>query len=144
MEKNLTSFPLPATVRYTMKEMHDGNLALDLVEMGLCEVITNYSQWDKEMSDHGLEWMLDPMVEPPMFSCLPHPLPLVVGQWASVSVEGLDPGVGSRVGVQIWGLDSREAFHQQQLEVSVALSKTDRQVILLQFSISSKCFFPLR
>ena len=49
MEKNLDQFPLPANVRYTILDEYDGNLALDLLEMGLCDVITSFSQWEKEM-----------------------------------------------------------------------------------------------
>merc|ERR1719318_999232 len=78
MEKNLDQFPLPANVRYTVLEENDGNLALDLLEMGLCDVITSFSQWENEMSDHCLDWMLGPMSVPNTLSFMPHPLPLAV------------------------------------------------------------------
>ena len=61
LERILEQLPLPANVRYTVVEEYNWNMELDLVELGLCDVIYNFSQWSEAMSTHGLDWMLDPM-----------------------------------------------------------------------------------
>jgi hypothetical protein len=145
LEKNLDQFPLPAYVRYTILEEHDGNLALDLVEMALCDVITSFSQWEMEVSDHCLDWMLDPMSAPNTLSFMPHPLPLAVGQWMHVSVEGLEypldarglekePDIttpdANRISVQVKHLSSMSAFDQHQEEIVQSLAVVAPQVDL--------------
>jgi hypothetical protein len=143
MEKNM-HFPLAANVRYTMVEEYDGNLALDLVEVGLCEVITSCLQLDKEMSDHRLEWMLDPMSVSPPLTILPHPLPMAVGQWLQITVEGMEfplvggeehgPGVdnrdANRIGVHVRLLNSRATGDQHQQEICNSLRTVFHQVKL--------------
>jgi len=147
MEKNLDQFPLPANVRYTVLEENDGNLALDLLEMGLCDVITSLSQWENEMSDHCLDWMPGPMSVPNTLSFMPHPLPLAVGQWLHVSAEGLDypleGGVerepdlttpnANRIGVHIKHLSSKSTFDHQD-DIAQSLAVVAQQVLKLNNS----------
>ena len=80
--------PLPAHVRYSVVDENDGNLAHDMVVSGLCDVMTSHSEWQKEVSDHELDWLLrHPMLTAlPCLTFLPHPLPLFVGQWLQISV----------------------------------------------------------
>eukprot|EP00092_Neocalanus_flemingeri_P033002 GFUD01035893.1.p1 GENE.GFUD01035893.1~~GFUD01035893.1.p1 ORF type:complete len:931 (+),score=248.18 GFUD01035893.1:289-3081(+) len=142
MERNRTHFPLPANVRYTMVEEYDGNLALDLLEVGLCDVIKSCNEWEKEFADHGLDWMLDLMSVSVPLTFLPHPLPLAVGQWLHVSVEALEfpllggeehePGVetpdANRIGVHIRPLDSKSTFDQHQQEICRSLRTISPQI----------------
>ena len=158
LEKNLDQFPLPAHVRYTVQEDYDGNMALDLVEMGLCDVITSFSQWEMEVSDHCLDWMLDPMSVPNTLSFMPHPLPLAVGQWLHVSVEGLEypidaerglerePDINTpdanRIGVQIKHLSSKSAFDQHQEDIAQSSAVVAPQVENnLEFECCVHCLF---
>merc|ERR1719186_1892307 len=151
MEKDLQNFPLPANVRYTVVEVNDGNLALDLVQMGLYVVITSCSRWEKEVSDHGLDWMLDTMSAPPPLTFLPHPLPLSVGQWLHVSVEALEfpleggaerePDLNTpdanRIGVQFRPLASHTSFDQHQENICQSLKTATPQIQKLNSSFAA-------
>ena len=142
MERHLKELPLPANVRYTVFEEHDGNIALDLLELGVCEMITNYSQWEVEMADNGLDWMLDPMAPPHNLTFMPHPLPLAVGQWVPVSVEGLEyplvrgqeqePDIttpdANRIGVQVRNITANSTFDKFSEEIGSSLSVLESQV----------------
>ena len=149
MERNLEDLPLPATVRYSMYEVEEngGNVALDLVEVGLCQVITSHAQWEAEVSDHGLDWMLYLISIPHSLAFMPHPLPLVVGQWVPVQVEGLEyPLVGgkeqepdiatpdaTRIAVQVRDLPAGSTFDQFSKEIGHSLKVIGPQVTLLTF-----------
>eukprot|EP00092_Neocalanus_flemingeri_P097061 GFUD01123640.1.p1 GENE.GFUD01123640.1~~GFUD01123640.1.p1 ORF type:complete len:381 (-),score=108.82 GFUD01123640.1:60-1055(-) len=150
MERNLIHFPLPANIRYTMVEEYDGNLALDMVDLGPFSVITSLSEWEEEIADHGLEWMLDPMLVPLPLSTLPHPVPLAVGQWLHVSVEGLgyylvggeehEPDVdtpgANKISVHIQPLDSMSTFDNHQQEIRQSLRIISPQVRRLNRSFA--------
>ena len=77
-------------MRYSVVDENDGNLAHNMVVSGLCDVMTSHSEWQKEVSDRELDWLLQhPMLTAlPCLTFLPHPLPLFVGQWLQISVVG--------------------------------------------------------
>ena len=126
VERDTKSFPIPVNVRYSVVEEYDGNLAKDMMKVGLCEVITSSAQWEKELSDHGLEWLLEPMSELPQLSLLPHPLPLATGQWLNISVEGLEDD--NVLGVHVRLLDTEAMFDKHQVEISSSLRSSYTQV----------------
>ena len=141
------TFPLPANVRYNMNVENDGNLALDLVELGLFEIITSLAEWEKEVSDNGLDWMLDPMTMPSSLSFLPNPVPLAVGQWLLVSVEELEyifngavekePDIETlhvnRIAVQFKPLLINSTFDQDQDYIYWSIKRISHQVWFYNF-----------
>ena len=94
------------------------------------------------MSDNGLDWMLDPMAEPHSLTFMPHPLPLAVGQWVAVSVEGLEYPVvrgqeqepdistpdANRIGVQVRNLPANSTFDKFCDPICSSLSIVESQV----------------
>ena len=125
-----------------MNVENDGNLALDLVELGLFEIITSLAEWEKEVSDNGLDWMLDPMTIPSSSSFLPNPVPLAVGQWLLVSVLGLEytfngavekePDIETlhvnRIAVQFKPLPINSMFDQYQEDIYWSIKRISHQV----------------
>ena len=90
MEKDLKQLPLPGYVWYNKEgEENSGNLAWFLLKKGYVRVCTTYKDWMNEFSDNGLEWLLDPFAPSLQLSSFPCPVPVEVGVWSMVSVEGL-------------------------------------------------------
>ena len=61
-----------------------------LMREGHARIIRSSQDWRAEMEDSGLCWWMDPADSPHTLSLLPYPLPLEVGLWAHVKVEGLE------------------------------------------------------
>ena len=105
-------------------------------------MINNHAQWEAEVSDHGLDWMLDLMSVPHSLAFMPHPLPLLVGQWVPLQVEGLEyPLVGgkeqepdiatldaNRIAVQVRDLPRSSTFDQFREEIGHSLKVIGHQV----------------
>merc|ERR1719357_1840721 len=113
-------FPCIGHIRYNMDIENDGNMALDLVRLGVCDIITNSSKWNSEVLNHGLEWMshLVPNLQPLL--SLPNPIPVAVGSWFAATAHGIpyllingkevDPTIDSseanRIGAHFYPLSS--------------------------------------
>jgi len=107
-------------IRYCMDSEDDGNMALDLVRLGMCDIITDSCTWNSEVMNHGLQWMLHlvPNLQP--LSNLPNPIPIAVGCWFAATVHGIpyllmngkevDPTIDSseanRIGAHFYPLSS--------------------------------------
>merc|ERR1719357_1584274 len=113
-------FPCIGHIRYNMDIENDGNMALDLVRLGVCDITTNSSKWSSEVLNHGLEWMshLVPNLQPLL--SLPNPIPVAVGSWFAATAhcipylllngKEVDPTIDSsdanRIGVHFHPLTS--------------------------------------
>ena len=91
LEENVTALPMPAHVFYAKNGSNcGGNLAFTMLRKGIVRVITSYDDWSLEFNDHGLEWLLGMSPKLHDLYVLPFPLPLALGTWLSVFVEGLE------------------------------------------------------
>ena len=90
LEPNIDSFPLPVNIWYGKDGLTD-NLAKFMLQYGFVRVCTSNQEWKKEYSSHNLHWMVKtPHERQHEVRHLPFPLPVSVGMWLPVKIEGIE------------------------------------------------------
>jgi len=151
LERDPGQLPLVAQLRYSVERENDGNLALDLVKLNLCNIITSSEQWIEELYNHGLSWMPDITV-PKSLSCHPHPIPLAVDSWFAAVVHGIpyvlvdgvetdptiDDDVANRIGVHFYPLSSLKLKDKKGVCIDQNLAVYANEVKAMEESLSRK------
>ena len=153
MERNIHQLPLPANVWYHgIDGKVRGSLSWLLLKSGNVRVCTDYDEWRMEFEDHGLSsWLLDPYSEPHNLSFLPFPLPIALGVWSKVVVQGLgvplndvgeeedvslESDQSNLVGCHLLPFSSNMMFDKLEVqhEIKESLRITEKQLHSLEYS----------
>jgi len=146
LEDHVDTLPLPANIFFSSDgDKYGGNLAFRMLKIGMVKVIVTYNEWNEEYNDHGLEWLIGMEGKLHELGHLPFPLPMSVGMWLHVSVEGqefklkdgeeIEPTVhcsdASKVGLRLCPVSSNAFEAEDQVlhsEIKPSLRITEEQV----------------
>jgi len=145
--ENCPNYPIPVNIFYTKfgKDANSGNLGKFMLKYGYVRLCTSYEDWIKEMSKNDAYLFSNTHSTEFSMRQLPHPLPVSVGSWIPVAVEGLEypidgkgeekpPNINTkncnRVGCRLENFNTVLSFidHKENKEIKESLRIIENQV----------------